>query len=258
MNHLEISEIRIYTTKIDYISKNPKFHKDIMENDYLFNEVIDFINDGNKILLLFIKKNGQIAEDKVLHFYQQIQNFNTYTSRFDGIICSLIFNIDDFNNVQHIFNYDGSIRDIEQTKQYKQSTNSNRLEKELIKCKKENEKLILKINELRVKLNEKSPNSKTKKSPPKQYTNTKKSPPKQQTNTKKSPPKQQTNTKNSPPKQQTNTTDCPSYGKEPKICETKKDYFKQSLLFHPDKNTSCQEDAAEKFKKLAILCEKVL
>ena len=48
---------------------------------------------------------------------------------------------------------------------------------------------------------------------------------------------------------------CPSKGKKPQSCKTKKDYLKQTLIFHPDRNFDCQEKATEKFKKLQNLCE---
>ena len=47
---------------------------------------------------------------------------------------------------------------------------------------------------------------------------------------------------------------CPSKGLKPKPCETKKDYRKQTLTFHPDKNLNCQERSTEKFKKLQTIC----
>lgn len=48
---------------------------------------------------------------------------------------------------------------------------------------------------------------------------------------------------------------CPSKGKKPQSCKTKKEYLKQALIFHPDKNIDCQERSTEKFKKLQKLCE---
>jgi len=47
---------------------------------------------------------------------------------------------------------------------------------------------------------------------------------------------------------------CPSRNKNPVQCNDRKDYLKQSLIFHPDKNTDCQIDATEKFKQLGSLC----
>jgi len=47
---------------------------------------------------------------------------------------------------------------------------------------------------------------------------------------------------------------CPSHNKRPKKCKTKSDYLKQSLLFHPDKNTGCIKNATKKFQKLKELC----
>ena len=48
---------------------------------------------------------------------------------------------------------------------------------------------------------------------------------------------------------------CPSKGKKPQPCKTKKEYLKQTLIFHPDRNFDCKEKATEKFKKLQNLCE---
>ena len=47
---------------------------------------------------------------------------------------------------------------------------------------------------------------------------------------------------------------CPSRDKEPTSCNTKQDYTRQALIFHPDKNSGCKEDATEKFQKLGELC----
>ena len=47
---------------------------------------------------------------------------------------------------------------------------------------------------------------------------------------------------------------CPSRNKNPIYCNDRKDYLKQSLIFHPDKNTDCQIEATEKFKQLGNLC----
>ena len=43
---------------------------------------------------------------------------------------------------------------------------------------------------------------------------------------------------------------CPSEGKDPVNCESKKDYLKQTRIFHPDKNPNCIEDATSKFQAL--------
>jgi hypothetical protein len=43
---------------------------------------------------------------------------------------------------------------------------------------------------------------------------------------------------------------CPSHNKEPIMCKSRNDYLKQSLIFHPDKNVNCKDEATEKFKKL--------
>jgi hypothetical protein len=48
---------------------------------------------------------------------------------------------------------------------------------------------------------------------------------------------------------------CPSLGIEPKKPVDKKDYLIQALLFHPDKNPDCVEDATTKFKNLGNLEE---
>ena len=50
---------------------------------------------------------------------------------------------------------------------------------------------------------------------------------------------------------------CPSKNIVPIICKTKKDFFKQSLIFHPDKNSGCSEEASEKFKLLQNMCSSV-
>jgi hypothetical protein len=43
---------------------------------------------------------------------------------------------------------------------------------------------------------------------------------------------------------------CPSDGKEPVNCNERNDYFKQALIFHPDKNPMCKEEATSKFQAL--------
>lgn len=43
---------------------------------------------------------------------------------------------------------------------------------------------------------------------------------------------------------------CPSYGREPVNCSTKKDYINQTLIFHPDKNPMCKEESTPKFQAL--------
>lgn len=43
---------------------------------------------------------------------------------------------------------------------------------------------------------------------------------------------------------------CPSYGREPVNCSTKKDYITQTLIFHPDKNPMCKEESTQKFQAL--------
>jgi len=49
--------------------------------------------------------------------------------------------------------------------------------------------------------------------------------------------------------------ECPSEGINPVKCNNKKDYFKQALIFHPDKNKDCQVEATDKFQRLQNLCE---
>jgi hypothetical protein len=56
----------------------------------------------------------------------------------------------------------------------------------------------------------------------------------------------------------TNVPNCPSLNKNPIKCDTKSDYLKQVLIFHPDKNSGCVADATEKFKQLASVCSDVL
>ena len=48
---------------------------------------------------------------------------------------------------------------------------------------------------------------------------------------------------------------CPAYGKTPTQCKNKKEYLRQSLIFHPDKNINCKEEATAKFQKLNDVCE---
>jgi len=54
------------------------------------------------------------------------------------------------------------------------------------------------------------------------------------------------------------TNDCPSNNKNPIKCDTKSDYLKQALIFHPDKNAGCVKEATEKFKQLGDVCRDVL
>ena len=51
-------------------------------------------------------------------------------------------------------------------------------------------------------------------------------------------------------KKEVSTDGCPSLGKEPVDCSEKKDYIKQTLIFHPDKNPKCIEDSTLKFQAL--------
>jgi hypothetical protein len=53
----------------------------------------------------------------------------------------------------------------------------------------------------------------------------------------------------SPPKPKPNAS-CPSRGKTPQHCTTKKEYFKQARIFHPNNNLGCTEEAKEKFQLL--------
>ena len=48
---------------------------------------------------------------------------------------------------------------------------------------------------------------------------------------------------------------CPSKGKKPQKCKTKKSYKEQTLIFHPDRNFGCIDRATHKFKQLQNLCE---
>ena len=43
---------------------------------------------------------------------------------------------------------------------------------------------------------------------------------------------------------------CPSWGQQPKPCKNRQDYFRQTKVFHPDKNRDCENVALEKFKRL--------
>ena len=44
--------------------------------------------------------------------------------------------------------------------------------------------------------------------------------------------------------------ECRSENKNPTKPKNKKDYYKQSILFHPDRNGDCEDSATEKFKRL--------
>ena len=37
-------------------------------------------------------------------------------------------------------------------------------------------------------------------------------------------------------------------------CNSKKDYYKQALIFHPDRNSVCEKSSGEKFKQLQNIC----
>ena len=51
---------------------------------------------------------------------------------------------------------------------------------------------------------------------------------------------------------------CRSFGKTPNPpCLSKADYKKQSVIFHPDKNTGCPLEAEAKFKLLGQICSEV-
>ena len=47
---------------------------------------------------------------------------------------------------------------------------------------------------------------------------------------------------------------CPADQNFPKLCSNKQDYFKQSLMFHPDYNPGCVDQATEKFQTLGAVC----
>jgi len=51
-----------------------------------------------------------------------------------------------------------------------------------------------------------------------------------------------------------NDPKCPSYNKNPVPCNSKKDYYKQALIFHPDRNSVCEKSSGEKFKQLQNIC----
>ena len=48
---------------------------------------------------------------------------------------------------------------------------------------------------------------------------------------------------------------CRSKNKEPHKCENDKEYRIQALLFHPDRNKGCPDEAKKKFNKLNKLCK---
>jgi len=51
-----------------------------------------------------------------------------------------------------------------------------------------------------------------------------------------------------------NNSNCPSYGKPPQRCMSRKDYITQTRVFHPDKNVGCSNTATKKFQLLQQLC----
>ena len=59
------------------------------------------------------------------------------------------------------------------------------------------------------------------------------------------------------PRQNVPTGNCPSHDKEPIPCETKRDYFNQAKIFHPDKNTGCVDASKIKFQNLGEICANV-
>lgn len=48
---------------------------------------------------------------------------------------------------------------------------------------------------------------------------------------------------------------CPSAFKTPAPCASRNEYIKQSLIFHPDKNSGCIKDSTRKFQILRNMCE---
>jgi len=57
------------------------------------------------------------------------------------------------------------------------------------------------------------------------------------------------------PLQEEPDPNCPSKGRKPQKCKTKKAYKEQTLIFHPDRNFGCVDRATHKFKQLQNLCE---
>lgn len=47
---------------------------------------------------------------------------------------------------------------------------------------------------------------------------------------------------------------CPSQSMDPTPCKNERDYRRQALMFHPDKNSYCRENATVKFKRLTEMC----
>ncbi len=61
-----------------------------------------------------------------------------------------------------------------------------------------------------------------------------------------------------PPAQPAQPDNCRSFGKTPNpTCRSKADYKRQSVIFHPDKNTGCPLEAEAKFKLLGQICSEV-
>ena len=59
------------------------------------------------------------------------------------------------------------------------------------------------------------------------------------------------------PRQLERPENCNSFEKNPIPCSNRKDYIKQTLFFHPDKNFGCLVEAAKKMEQLNVLCNNV-
>jgi hypothetical protein len=67
---------------------------------------------------------------------------------------------------------------------------------------------------------------------------------------KEEPQKEESNEPSVETQKEDSNEGCPSLDKEPVDCVVKKDYLRQALIFHPDKNPTCVSEATRKFQEL--------